>query len=143
MIISIYNRILFKFFPLRLVKRYTGKAARRMYFIREYEIANTQVYKAEFHRKHQRVIREDMRREYDKAVETRDAAQQRLNAENEKQDGDKTIKETLLKTVETKTKEIAQFKEQIDHIDVEINGYTEAVEGIRAVLPLLLEEIEQ
>ena len=53
---ALYNRFLFKFFPLRLVKRYTSKAARRMYFIREYEIANNQLLKTEFHRKHRQII---------------------------------------------------------------------------------------
>ena len=114
-----------------------------MYFIREYEIANNQLLKTEFHRKHRQVIREDIRREYDKCAETRDAAQQRLNVEGQKEDKDKVILETLAKTIETKTKEISQFKEQIDHIDSEVNGYTEALDSIRAILPLLLEEIEK
>lgn len=140
---TLYNRFLFKFFPLRLVKRYTSKAARRMYFIREYEIANNQLYKTEFHRKHKGVIREEIRREYDKATETRDAAQQRLNAEAQKEDGDKTLKESLQKTIEVKTKEISQFKEQVDQLDAEVNGYTEAIESIRTIMPLLLEEIEK
>ena len=138
---ALYNRFLFKYFPLRLVKRYTSKEARRMYFIREYEIACSQIHKAEFHRKHKEVIREDIRREYDKAVETRDAAQRRLSVENEKEDGDKTLKESLLTAVETKTKEISQFKEQIDQLDAELTGYTEALDSIHSILPLLLEEV--
>jgi len=114
-----------------------------MYFIREYEIANNQILKTEFHRKHRKVIREDIRREYDKGVETRDAAQQRLNTENQKEDKDKIVVETLSKTIETKNKEISQFKEQIDQLDAEVNGYTEALDSIHSILPLLLEEIKQ
>ena len=143
MITSIYNRILFKFFPSKLIRRYTSKADRRMYFVREYELAYRQIWRAEFFRESKQELREEIRREYDKAAETLGAAQQRLNVENEEQDGDKTIKESLSKTIETKTKEIAQFKEQIDHIDSEIKGYTEAIESLRVTLPLVENYINQ
>src|SRR3990167_5703146 len=141
--IKIYNKILFKYFPLRLVKRYTGKYARRMYFIREYEVANTQIHKTEFHRKHKKVIREEVRREYDKANETTLAIQARIDAENKKDPVDGTILESLTKQLGVKQSDIAQFKQQIDQLDSEIQGYTEALESIRSILPLFLEEINQ
>lgn len=143
MITAIYHRILFKFAPLKLVKRYTSKDARRMYFIREYELAYRQIWRAEFFRESKQELREEIRREYDKASETLDAATQRLEAENKKEDPDKTIKESLEKSIETKEKDISQFKEQIDHIDTEIKGYTEALESLRVTLPLVLKYIKQ
>jgi chromosome segregation ATPase len=114
-----------------------------MYFIREYEIANSQIHKAEFHRKHKKVIREDMRREYDKATETTHAIQARIDAENKKDPVDDTLLESLTKQLGAKQADITQFKQQIDHIDSEIQGYTEALDSIRSILPLFLEEIEK
>ena len=75
MITSIYNRILFKFFPSKLIRRYTSKADRRMYFVREYELAYRQIWRAEFFRESKQELREEIRREYDKAAETLGAAQ--------------------------------------------------------------------
>lgn len=140
---KLYNKFLFYFFPLKLVKRYTSKWARRMYFIREYEVANNQIFKAGFQLEQRRNLREEIRREYDKANETLNAAQGRLETENVKQDPDKTIKESLAQTIETKKKEISQFKEQIDQIDAELKGYTEAIDSIYAVLPEMLKEIKK
>lgn len=140
---SWWNKILFDHFPIRLLKRYTGKAAHRMYFIREYELAYRQLWKAEFFREMKQELREDIRREYDKAVETLDATKQRLDLENKKEEADKTIKEKLLSLIETKNKEISQFKEQIDHIDAEIKGYTEALESLRTTLPMVEKYIKQ
>ena len=134
---SLYNKFLFKHFPLKLIKRYTSKDAHRMYFIREYELAYRQIWRAEFFREMKKDLREEIRREYDKASETMDAATQRLETETKKADPDATIKESLEKTIEAKKKDISQFKEQIDHIDTEINGYTEALESLRVTLPLV------
>ena len=143
MITSLYHKFLFHFAPSKLIRRYTGKSAFRMYFIREYELANRQIWRAEFFREMKQELREDIRREYDKATETLDAAQGRLDVENKKEDPDKIIKETLEKQAETKKKEISQFKEQIDHIDTEIKGYTEALESLRVTLPLVEKYIKK
>jgi len=140
---SMWNRFLFDHFPIRLLKRYTGKNAHRMYFIREYELAYRQIWKAEFFREMKQELREEVRREYDKASETLDAATQRLAEELKKPEPDGAVKESLEKTIEGKKKDISQFKEQIDHIDAEIKGYTEALESLRATLPMVEKYIRQ
>ena len=140
---SLYNRFLFHHFPSKLLSRYRGKEARRMYFFREYELAYRQIWRAEFFRESKQELREEIRREYDKATETTDAAKQRLDAENQKEDKDKTILDSLQKTIDVKAKEISQFKEQIDHIDAEIRGYTEALESLRVTLPLVEKYIKK
>ena len=140
---STWNKILFRFFPSKLIKRYTGKKAYRMYFIREYELAIRQIWRAEFFREMKQELREEIRREYDKATETLDAVQQRIEVEKKKEDSDKTILEQLEKSVEAKKKDISQFKEQIDHIDTEVSGYTEALESLRVTLPLVEKYIKK
>ena len=134
---ALWNKILFKFAPLKLIKRYTSKAAHRMYFIREYELAMRQIWRAEFFREQKRDLREEIRREYDKASETLLAVQARVDIENKKDPVDGTIVENLTGQIEGKKKDISQFKEQIDHIDTEIAGYTEALESLRVTLPLV------
>ena len=134
---SLWNRFLFDHAPLELLKRYTSKAAHRMYFIREYELAYRQIWRAEFFREMKKELREEIRREYDKAVETLGALKIRSGEEEKKPDADATIKENLEKLINTKTQDISQFKEQIDHIDTEIKGYTEALESLRVTLPLV------
>lgn len=143
LITPFWNRILFKYFPSTLLKRYASKEAHRMYFIREYELAYRQIWRAEFFRESKQELREDIRREYDKATETLDASIQRLDMENKKEDKDKTIVDSLTKAIDTKKTEISQFKEQIDHIDTEIKGYTEALDSLRVTLPLVEKYIKK
>ena len=140
---KLYNRFLFKFFPIKLLKRYTSKAAHRMYFIREYELAIRQIWRAEFFREQKKDIREEIRREYDKSSETLLALQARLDEENKKDPVDGTLQENLTKQIGLKQKDISQFKEQIDHIDTEIKGYTEALESLWVTLPLVEKYIKQ
>ena len=140
---SLYNRILFHLAPQRLIRRYTNKSAKRMYFIREYELAYRQIWKAEFFRESKKELREEIRREYDKAIEVLDASTRRLEEENKKEDPDKTMVENFQKIVEAKKKDISQFKEQIDHIDTEVKGYTEALDSIHATLPLVEKYIRE
>ena len=140
---SLYNRILFHLAPLKLLKRHTGHAARRMFYIREAVLAYNQSWKAEFFRDQKENIREEIRREYDKANETVVAASARLEAENTKEEPDATIKESMEKTIENKKLEIKQFKEQIDHIDAEVRGYNEAIDSIHATFPLFTKYINE
>ena len=143
MITSLYNKILFYVAPLRLIKRYTSRYARRMYFIREYELGWRQIWRAEFFSDEKKRLREDIRREYDKTNEDLGASIQRLEVELKKEDPDKIIKENLEKIMEDKKKSISQFKEQIDNIDTEIKGDKEAIESLRITLPLLEKYISQ
>ena len=140
---SLYNRILFHLNPLRLLKRHTGHAARRMFYIREAVLAYNQLWKAEFFRDQKEELTEEIRREYDKANETLLAAEGRLDEENKKEDKDRIIKESLEKTIETKKLEIKQFKEQIDHIEAEVKGYNEAIDSIRTAFPLFNKYINE
>ena len=140
---SLYNRILFHLAPLKLLKRHTGHAARRMFYIREAVLAYNQLWKAEFFRDQKENIREEIRREYDKANETVVAASARLEAENTKEEPDATIKESMEKTIENKKLEIKQFKEQIDHIDAEVKGYNEAIDSIHATFPMFTKYINE
>ena len=135
MISSTYNRVLLRFAPHKLLKRYTGKTAEKMYFIREYELAVRQVWKAKFFREQKKELREDMRREYDKSSETLNALELRFQEEGKKEAPDKEIVDALQAKIESTSKDISQFKEQVDQIDAEIKGYTEALDSLEVTLP--------
>ena len=140
---KLWRKILFKYAPAKLLKIYTSKAAHRMYFLREYELAYRQIWRAEFFREQKKELREEIRREYDKINETQHAIQARLDQENKKDPVDGTLVENLIKQKAQKAQDISQFKEQIDHIDQEIKGYTEALESLRVTLPLVEKYIKK
>lgn len=141
MVTAIINRILFHFAPRKLIKRYTSKAAKRMFFIREYELAYRKLWLGEFQKTQKSQIREEIRREYDKVNESNEATKTRLEEEKKKPQANYEIIKNLEAMAEGYKKDIGQFKEQIDSLDAEIKGYGEALESLRSVLPLIEKHI--
>ena len=137
------NWLNLRFSPSKLLKRLSCNLARRTYFVREYEGTYRQIWKTEFKLKHFRLLREDIRREYDKVNEDSQAAVLRMEKEREKKDPDKTILEGLVKITDGKRKDIENFKEQIDAMDKEISLAEEQIGSLRTVLHLVEELINE
>ena len=137
------NWIYLRLSPKKLLLRLSSNLARRTYFVREYEGTYRQIWKTEFKLKHFRILREDIRREYDKANEDSLATVSRMEAERKKDDPDKTILEGLVKISDGKRKDIENFKEQIDAMDKEVELCEEQIASYRAVVPLIEELIDE
>lgn len=139
----ILNWINLRIAPNNLLNRLSCNLARRTYFVREYEGTYRQIWKTEFRLKHFRILREEIRREYDKANEDSQAAVARIEAERKKEDPDQTILEGLVKISDGKRADIENFKEQIDAMDKEVSLAEEQIASFREVVPLIVELINE
>lgn len=134
---KLLNWFWLRFAPKKLLKRLKSKLARRIYFVREYEATYRQIWKYEFKLRHFRDVREDIRREYDKAKEDVEALKIRLELEDKKEDRNNALADSLRKANEGKETDIRNFKEQIDGMDKEIKQSEEIIASLREVLPLV------
>ena len=96
------------------------------------------MWRGEFVLAKKKEIREDIRREFDKTNEDLEATLNVVQKSN-----DATARENLEKIVESKKKDIAQFKEQIDQLDKEISDLNELLTGYREGLDLLKKMINE
>ena len=112
---------------------------RKVFFLREYQEMVKRMWRGEFVREKKKEIREEIRREFDKANETIDALEIGLK----KLGSDDPTRENVVKTIESKKKDLEQFKQQIDSLDNEINEVNELLKGYDEGLDLLKELINE
>ena len=127
-------------FPGLFIKLIDSKLAKRLYFIKEYEVMSRRILQGVFVREKIKEMREEIRREYDKANEDLDATKLALENLNKQPTPDPKVKELLEKREKDKKKDIEQFKVQIDALDkqlTESGGLEDLVDGYRAVKPLI------
>lgn len=136
MIAKFKNWFLIRFWPSMLVKRFENRISKRVFFLRQYEGTLKRVWGVEYSLKQMRNSRENLRREYDKLNETLDAAKIQLGNNNQAEN-----KEQTEKIIETKLKEIEEWKKRIDLADETITGMEDQIGGYREQLPELEKEI--
>ena len=132
-----------RFAPSILLKRFLGKSAKRVFFLRQYEATVKRIWGEEFVLEGFRDAREILRREYDKLNETLDAAKVALENNEKKEDPDKTLRETFEKMIETKSKEVEDWKRKIDDHDRGIKEVEERVSSYYEQLPNLEKKINE
>lgn|SRR3990167_1647078 len=133
-----FTKILLRIAPLYLLKRFSTSLQKRAFFVREYQEMLRRMWRGEFVLAKKKEIREDIRREFDKTNEDLEATLNVVQKSN-----DATARENLEKIVESKKKDIAQFKEQIDQLDKEISDLNELLTGYREGLDLLKKMINE
>ena len=133
----------FTFFPKRLLGRFKGKKARRMFFMKQYEATQKKIWGLEFVVTGLKGGKELVRREYDKLNEELDAAKILYKNNEAKQDPDKDLREKADKLIETRTKEIEEWKKKIDLSEETITQYQDQVDGLYEQLPKLEKEVCQ
>lgn len=132
---------LIKFWPSRLVKRFQSNTNKRVFFLRQYEGTLKKVWGIEYSLKQMRNSRENLRREYDKLNEILDATKIALENNEKAEKPDNNVKENCEKIIETKLKEIEEWKKRIDLADETIGNMEDQVSGYREQLPELEKEI--
>ena len=109
------------FFPLQYIKFYKSDACRILFHVREYGKVTVEIFKTLFLIAKFKEMREEIRREYDKANESVDAAKVALTNPSLVEEAKKQLE--ALKVA--KEKDIENFKMQIDAIDMQIHGVDE------------------
>lgn len=124
-------------FPGTLVSRMRNRLAKRVFLLRQYEGTVKRVWGTEFVLRDMKEAREVLRREYDKLKEDLEAAKVVLEENRKKEDPDKTIQEHFERTIETKSREIEEWKKKIDlsdetirDLNVQLSGYQENLEKL-------------
>ncbi|OGT24618.1 MAG: hypothetical protein A2W47_07125 [Gammaproteobacteria bacterium RIFCSPHIGHO2_12_38_15] len=138
---SILNRIYLHIWPTKLLKQLTTDMQRRAFFIREYQQMVHRMWRGEFVSAKLRELRESRRREYDKVNEDMLAVKNAYGKEESNLGTD--VKEKLQKGIESKEKDIAAIKEQIDGLDKELANLSELMQGYQEGFKLLEEIIKQ
>ena len=138
---SILNRIYLHIWPTKLLKQLTTDMQRRAFFIREYQQMVHRMWRREFVSAKLRELRESRRREYDKVNEDMLAVKNAYGKEESNLGTD--VKEKLQKGIESKEKDIAAIKEQIDGLDKELANLSELMQGYQEGFKLLEEIIKQ
>lgn len=134
------TKLLIYLFPLSYLRFFRSKFYTRLYFVREYEKMVQLINKGTFVRERLMEFREEKRREYDKANESLDAAKIALSNNQQNPEPNKEVIGTLERMIEGKTKDIEQYKKQIDEFDkqiIEPGGAEDLIASYRETLPLL------
>ena len=129
------NALWLKFFPKQLIKKIESAGAKRIFFLRQYEGTLKRVWGMEFAVEGLKDAREIVRREYDKLNETLDAAKIALT--NNVNNPDQSVKEKLEKGIETKAREIEEWKKKIDMSDESIKDTQDQIDAYYEQLPRL------
>ena len=129
------NALWLKFFPTQLIKKIESAGAKRIFFLRQYEGTLKRVWGMEFAVEGLKDAREIVRREYDKLNETLDAAKIALT--NNVNNPDQSVKEKLEKGIETKAREIEEWKKKIDMSDESIKDTQDQIDAYYEQLPRL------
>ena|SRR3990167_5723779 len=137
MINRIKGWFLLNFYISGFLKRFRSRRAKVMFFLRQYEATQKKIWGMEFVVEGLREGREGLRREYDKLNETLDASK----IAYEKAQGEE--KEKLNLIIETKLKEIEEWKKKIDMADETILGTQDQVDGLYDQLPKLEKIIKE
>ncbi len=126
-----------RFYRGAFLKRFRSKRAKQMFFLRQYEGTQKKIWGMEFVVEGLKEGREGLRREYDKLNETLDASK----IAYEKTEGE--AKEKLNQMVETKLREIEEWKKKIDMADETILQTQDQVDGLYDQLPKLEKIIKE
>ena len=124
-----------------MVKRFRNKKARRIFFLKQYEGTYKRIWGTEFVISRLREAREDIRREYDKLNEELDAAKITYNKNEGNSEPDKTLRENFDKIIETKSKEIEEWKKRVDLTDKSIDETQIQIDSYYDQLPALEKRI--
>lgn len=122
---------------------------KKRYLKRKIKMSENSMWDIEFLRKKMQAMREGFRQEYDRLREMTVAAEQRLEAENKKEDPDKTIVTNLQNLIDKYKPDIEQLKTQMQAVDSQIQGTADEtgldgnVEGYRTVINLLKEDLKK
>ena len=135
------NWFVLRFWPGRILKKFHSATARKVFFLKQYEANLKRIWGLEFAIKGLKDAREILRREYDKLTEDIDGAKVAAKANDAKEDPDKTLRETFDKIIETKSREIEEWKKKVDLADEQIQNTQGEVDAYYVQLPNLKREI--
>lgn len=121
------------------------KSEKRKYFEYRLKVIIRKRWDFEFQKEKMKLVREDMRQQYDRLNEQNQMAIRRLEEEKAKEAGqsDEKVKENLTRLVEKYTPDLEYLKKQMDAIDNEVDGennaqsITQQIEGLRTVEGML------
>ena len=114
-----------------------------MFFVKQYEMSIRKIWGLQFALDGLKEGREILRREYDKLNEDLSAAKT-AHGNNEKlADPDKTIREQMERVIETKSREIEEWKKRIDEADATNREVQSQVDGLFEQLPNLEKKIRE
>lgn len=129
-----------------MVKAYLTRLRKRRHVQRKIRMSEQKMWDLEFLRDKLKAMKEGFRMERDRLMEMVDASNLRLEAENKKEDPDKTIKDNLERLKEKYEPDIKQLETQMDAIEGQITGaqgVEEGIDGYRTVIGLLKEHKEK
>lgn len=118
--------------------------SRKRHFKEKLETQVRKMWDMDFAKSKYKQVKEDMRMEYDRMSENIPAFEQRLKTlqeRNEPTDAD-DIKNTEA-ILEARKKDVAQLKEQMDAMDLQIQQSDDNIEGYRSIITMLKEFIKQ
>ena len=127
-------------------RKFLKRAKKYSFFIRKMEHAQKKIWEIEFLRENLKSMREGIRIQYDRVQENLDAAKIRQEMELKKEDPDKTIKESLQKSIDKFTLDSNQFLNQMQGLDAQIEGEegtNKGIESYHSVLQLLKDHIKK
>lgn len=108
-------------FFFALLGKYTGNKKKRHFKMRLAKV-ETDLIDLEFQREKLKMIREDMRGQYDQINEKSVLAGQKLDEEKKKTPSDETVVTNLTNLIERFKPDLEYLKKQMDGMDNELNG---------------------
>lgn len=129
--------------PGRLIARFQNRNVKKLFFLRQYEATQKKIWGMEFAVNGLKEGREILRREYDKLTEDVDAATIARDNNEKKEDADKDVREHLDKAIESKKREIEEWKKKVDMSDETITGVQDQIDAFHEQLPQLEKEIRR
>ena len=131
-----FNKSRIKFFPGTVLKRFKSDFARKVFLLKQYEATIKRIWGLELGLKSLQEGREIVRREYDKLTEDVDAATIAMEKAEVKE-----TKEKFEGMIETKRREIEEWKKKIDQTDETLESLGDQIDGFRDSLEKLEQEV--
>ena len=131
-----FNKLRIKFFPGTVLKRFKSDFARKVFLLKQYEATIKRIWGLELGLKSLQEGREIVRREYDKLTEDVDAATIAMEKAEVKE-----TKEKFEGMIETKRREIEEWKKKIDQTDETLESLGDQIDGFRDSLEKLEQEV--
>ena len=129
---SFFKEGVTRLLPLKIRRNSHYNAKREVMYKKEWDLR--------FLIEQYKLVREGVRKEFDRLHEQMDAFKKRVEAEKAKEDPDKTIVEQMEKKIEATQSDVNQLSQQLEGLDNQIegpDGFEDKIDGLRTTYKLL------